>query len=279
MRLRALSRLFAACAALAPAAASFAALLTPIATTGHDQDIVFETGLAAAATGANGELGSRQFFEDGAVAPDDDGLPRMLPAYVSALTGDTINYDFQPFENNNILKFETATATKTLSLVTPTPYRSLAVVFSGGSLATSSETAVLSYQINYAGGGAQTGTLNAPDWGAVPTLPAGTERLFTADRTTANATTWPVSSDNNTTANRWAIYVSQITTNNTVDNIVSVDFGPATLTTATASGLPLNSGDDVVVFGLSGAVVPEPTTAALAAAAAALFRSRRHRAY
>jgi hypothetical protein len=80
-------------------------------------------------------------------------------------------------------------------------------------------------------------------------MPAGTEIFLTADRTTAQATTWPVNSDNNTQAGRWAIYISEITTSQPTVNIQSVSFGPVSLNN---SGTPLNGGDDVVVFGLSG---------------------------
>jgi hypothetical protein len=262
----------APCAALALAAiatAAHAATLEPLATTGHDQDIVFESGLTDGAAGATGELGSRQFFQDGAVAADDDGLPPTLPTFVSALTGDSINYAFQPFNENNILKFDSAAPVKSLTLTTPAAYRKLAVVFSGGSLGTQTELGQLPYTINHTGGAKQTGTLQAPDWGAVTTLPAGVERLFTADRTTANATAWPISSDNNTTANRWAIYVSVIDVANLGANITSIVFGPASLLTI-ASGAtgPLNSGDDVAVFGISGAPVPEPSAATLSFMAA-----------
>jgi hypothetical protein len=267
---RGLVALSAALAALV-AAPSFAALLDPIATSGHDQDIVLETGLAVGAVGANGEIGSRQFFEDGATSATDDGLLRTLPAYVSTITGDSITYAFQPFEQNNILKFEPASPVKTLTLTTPAAYTHLAVAFSGGSLATATEVAGLTYTIHYADTTTQTGVLNVPDWGAAP-LPTGTERLFIADRTTANATTWPITSDNNTTANRWGVYVSQVTPNST-SNIVSVDFGPVSLNDA--DGL-LNSGDDVVVFGLSGALVPEPSACVLTLFAVAGLARRRN---
>jgi hypothetical protein len=272
MRRQLLCSLFATCGALTLTVAgpSFAALLNQVATTGHDQDIVFEAGLAAGAVGANGEIGSRQFFEDGATSATDDGLPQTLPPFVSG-AGNTIIYAFQPFAQNNILKFDSTTAVKTLTLTTPAAYQKLAAVFSGGSLATATEVAGLTYTIHCGDNTTQTGVVNVPDWGAVTTLPAGTERLFIADRTTANATSWPVTSDNNTTANRWAIYLSEITPNSGA-NIVSVDFGPVSLNDA--DGL-LNSGDDVVVFGLAGALVPEPSAWALTIIGATVLRARR----
>ena len=254
-----------------------AATLSTIATTGHDTDIIFESGLTAGAIGANGEIGSRQFFEDGATSATDDGLPRTLPSFLAA-SGNTIDYSFQPFEQSNILYFTLGTAAKTLTLTTPAAYRNLAVVHAGGSLGTTTEYGQLAYQINYAGGGTQTGVINSPDWGAVATLPPGTERIFTADRTTANATMWPVSSDNNTMANRWATYVSEIIPSNTSANIESITFGPNTLfVIATQTSGPLNSGDDLVVYGLAGTLVPEPSAAALAFVGALTVAARRRR--
>lgn len=237
-------------AALLPTS-SFAAVLNPIGTTGHDQDIVFEAGLTDGQIGANGEFGSRQFFEAGVFA---DGLPQTTNI-ASVLTGNTINFAFQPFTQNNILKFDNATGPKTLTLTAPAAYTQLAIIHSGGSLAVANEVALLTYTINYTGGETQTGDLNVVDWGAVPTLPSGTERLLIADRTTANATTWPVNTDNNTTANRWAIYLSEVTTTRPDLNIESITFGPVSLSNSTAMTIvALNSGDDAAVFGLAGSL-------------------------
>jgi hypothetical protein len=226
--------------------------LIPIDTTGFDQDIVFEAGLTDGQVGANGELGSRQFFEAGVFA---DGLPQSITGFTNPLTGNTIDFNFAPFEGNNILKFDNTAANsvpKTLTLAAPNKYGQLAIVHSGGSMAINPlEVALLGYTINYVGGATQTGTVNSVDWGAVPqaSMPAGTEILFSADRTTANATAWPVVSDNNTTARRWNVYVSEIPTDQPSVNIQSVTFGPVSLNNP---GTPLNAGDDVVVFGLAG---------------------------
>jgi len=262
----------AACCLTVFSTRAFAAVLSPVQTTGYDVDIVFESGLSAGAVGANNELGSRQFFEDGATSPTDDGLPRVLPTYTSPASGNSIDFAFQPFEGNNALKFVAGNAAKTLTFVNPQPFSNLAVAFSGGSLA-ATEIARLRYSINYEDGSAQAGTLNVIDWGnGAP--PAGTEEFFNADRTTAQATTWPVTSDNNTTTGRWSINVSEIVPENTTANILSIDFGPVTLNN---DSTPLNSGDDVVVWGVSGAAVPEPSVAALGLAACAVLRRRPRR--
>jgi len=245
------------------AAPSFAATLHPVATTGHDQDIIVELGASVGAQVTTGELGSRQFYEDGLQASQTTnpmpGLTQSVSGFASSITGNTINYDFEPFTASNILKLDTTqAATKTLTLDAPNAYRQLAVVLSGGSLS-SSEVANLSYTINYEGGGTEMGTIDVPDWGNVP-LPAGSEILLNAGRINMGAGTWNDQiPEGNTTANRWSIYVSEVTPGSTA-NILSIDFGPITLNGGPAG---LNSGDDVVVFGLAGAVVPEPAACAL----------------
>ncbi len=236
---------------------AFALDLLPIATTGFDQDIVFEAGLTAGQVGASGELGSRQFFEQGVFA---DGVPRSIVDFTSTITGDVIDFNFAPFENNNVLKFDTTQATsKTLTLTAPSHYGQLAIVHSSGSLGINSTTfapteiALVSYTINYVGGSMQTGTFNSVDWGRIdpPNMPQGTEILLNADRSTTNATMWPVNTDNNTTPNRWSLYLTEITPNQPAVNIESITFGPISLNT---EGTSLNGGDDVVIFGLAGSV-------------------------
>jgi hypothetical protein len=227
--------------------------LIPISTSGFDQDVIFEAGLAAGQIGANGEFGSRQFFEAGLFP---DGLPRSIVDFTSTITGNIIDFDFAPFEGNNILKFDTTTpGPKALTLATPGKYGQLAVVHSAGSLAITAglptEIALVTYTINYAGGATQTGTLSSVDWGniAPENMPSGTEILINVDRNTANVTAWPVTSDNNTQANRWSLYISEITVDQPAVNIESVSFGPMSLNTP---GTPLNGGDDVAIFGLAG---------------------------
>jgi PEP-CTERM motif len=276
------SRILSSCAALAVIASSvpsMAALLSPVATSGHDQDVIVELGATVGSQVSFGEFGSRQFYEDGLQASQPTnpmpGLTQSVTGFISGITGNAIDYDFEPFSANNILKFDTAeAATKTLTLDAPAGYAQLAVVLSGGSLA-SSEFANVSYTIHYDGGGTQAGIVDVGDWGNVP-APAGTEVLVNVGRINISsgggAGTWNDQvPESNTTANRWSIYVSEITPSSTA-NILSVDFGPVTLNGGPAG---LNSGDDVAVFGLSGALVPEPSAVALAATAALGFGRRR----
>jgi hypothetical protein len=249
--------------------------LNPIVTTGYDIDVVYEIGLADGATnGANNEFGSRQFYEDGIStqgANQKQGLPRVIEGYVSQTTGNTINFGFAPFEENNGLKFvNTDTATKTLTLTVPKAYSTLAIAFSGGSLSTTAELGQLDYTINYAGGATQTGFIRAPDWGIV-TPAAGTERLIAAGRINGGGTganPWPLTPEAEApTANvhRWGIYATEILTTNTSANILSIDFhNPQLYTIATDTLSPLNGGDDIVIFGIAGPGTVEPTTLDLA---------------
>ena len=177
---------------LAGAPAMAQLTLNPIPTTGHDVDVVYEVGIAnGVTTGANNEIGSRQFYENGistqqTPAMHKQGLPRTMSGVVSTLTGNTINFGFAPFEGNNGLKFVLNDPQKTLTLSTPKAYSNLAITFAGGSIGTTTEWGQLSYTINYEGGGTQLGTLFAPDWGNA-TLPTGVERLIAAGRLNGGA--------------------------------------------------------------------------------------------
>jgi hypothetical protein len=255
---------------------SFAATLHPIPTSGHDQDIFFESGLAVNAVGTTGELGSRNFFQAGAISATDNGVPQTLPPFNSTVTGNTINFAFAPFAGNNVIKLDTVTVgPKTLTLTTPRAYRNLAVVLSGASLATATEFAVVPYTINYANGATQTGELAAPDWGATPAaLTPNTLDLFNAARTTADNRMWLGTSDNNTVAGRWSISVQEVISTLPNANIASITFGQPQLN-QNGNVVALLAGDDVVVYGLAGALIPEPSTFMLALMGAVLAYGRR----
>ena len=246
----------------------------PVPTTGHDVDIVIESGLADGTAGANGEMGSRQFYQDGLstqIPTHKVGLLQTQNGFVSPTTTNTINFGFAPFTGNNVIKFDTANqTTKTLTLTTPAAYSNLAMVFTGGSLnsGTTRYYGVLTYTINYVGGGTQTGTIKAADWGTIPAAIEGAETFLNVGRINAGATggtLWPITPDPETTAGRWRIFVKEVATTNTA-NILSVDFGNPQqhlettplvldpLATATPTGgTTAVTGADVVVFGLAGA--------------------------
>ncbi len=229
-----------------------AGTLDPVATSGHDADVIFENDGTPT---TNQEIGSRYFYEDGLAGSTTTGLP-VAPgrtvSIVSTITGDTINYAFNDYDQNNVLMFESGSAGSTLTLDSPAGYSTLAVVFSGGSL--SADIANLDFTINYDGGGTQSGVIDVADWGAASAA-AGTEVLGHFDR----ANTGPTP-ENNLNDHRWTIYVTEITPSSAAD-ILSIDFGSAITLNGGPAGL--NSGDDVVVFGFAGTLVPEPATLCL----------------
>jgi MYXO-CTERM domain-containing protein len=264
-----------ATAAAAASSSSLAQLTYNSApTTGHDQDIVIESGLADGAVGANGEFGSRQFYQEGLstqIPAHKKGLLQSNTGFVSPTTTNTINFDFAPFTGNNILKFDaTHLDAKSLTLTTPAAFTNLAFVFSGGSLNSGANQyqGVLTYTINYAGGATQVGTIKTPDWGVTPAAIEGTENFLLSGRINAGAagaTPWPLTPDPETTAGRWRLLVKEVATTSTA-NRLSVNFSNpqqhlnATpevldpLATATPTGgTPAITGADVVVFGLAGA--------------------------
>jgi hypothetical protein len=235
-----------------------AAVYQPIATSGHDADIVYEVGLTAGQAGANSEIGSRQFYEDGVLtqtAAHKPGLPRTASG-VGATGGNTLNFAFELFELNNVLKFGAGTPAKSLSLDAPATYSNLAVVLSAGSLNADAgagplETAIVPYTINYAGGLTQTGILRSADW-SIRGTPASnrTEKLLSVGRIGASPPPlWPQTPEADAQVDRWNIFFQQITLDHIEANLLSVSFGPVTLDDADGQ---LNSDDDVVVFGLAG---------------------------
>jgi hypothetical protein len=252
-------------AALAAGSPSFAVTLSTIATTGHDQDVVYEAGLTNGAVGATGEIGGRQFYETGiytiGAPPTDRGLPQTLPAFASSLApGNIIDFAFRPFEGNNILKFDATTppaSTKSLSLTSPDAFTNLAVVFSAGSILDAPQrfSGRLGYTVNYVGGPTQSGQFEVSDWGS-GIVPAGVERIFNADRTgNSPPPVWPVTPDAaSATATRWSIFAGQLATTLPGQSIASVSFN-AFLSDGTAVN-PLTGSMDVVVFGLAGAKTP-----------------------
>jgi hypothetical protein len=264
----------AVCSVLIMTGPSFGAMLSSIATLGHDQDIVVETGLSVGSPATVGEHGSRQFYEEGLstqTASHKPGLPQSVIGFVSTITGDIINFDFQPFEQNNILKLDTTqAATKTLTLASSAGYTKLAAVLTAGSLS-NTEVANVGYTIHYDGGATQTGTINVGDWGTAP-VPAGTETMLNVGRinmsSTGAATNWNNQvPETDTTVGRWSVEVTEITPNSSA-NIVNIDFGPITLNGGPAG---LNAGDDVSIFGLAGEPVPEPSVAMLVVLGLVLF--------
>jgi hypothetical protein len=233
-----------------------AGTLSPIATSGHDADIILENDGSPA---QNEEIGSRWYFEQGLFGNQagEQGMPvsRTVSGFVSPITTNTINFEFESYGANNVLDFDGATTVgpKTLTLDFPARFSQLAIVHSGGSMGTT-ETAAVNYTIHFVGGGTQSGTFNSFDWSTTVHAANNAARLITnMDR--ANIQSGAPVFDNTGNSTRWAIFVTEVTPN-TARRIVSIDF--------TATVPNAGSGDDVDVFGLAGELVPEPSLAALA---------------
>ena len=258
-----------------------AAVYQPIATSGHDADIVYEVGLSAGQPGANSEIGSRQFYEHGVATQTPahkPGLPRTVSG-LSATGGNTLNYTFEPFELNNVLKLGPGTPARSLTLEAPATFSNLAVVLSAGSLNADAgagplETAIIPYTVSYAGGLTQTGVLRSADW-SIRGTPASnrTEKLLSAGRTgAATAPLWPQTPETDSQPDRWNVFFQQIALDHEEASLLNVSFGPVTLDDADGQ---LNADDDVVIFGLSGVpfVVPSLTLEVNAATGLVQFRN------
>jgi hypothetical protein len=247
------------------AAVSVGAIYHPIATSGHDVDLVYEVGLAAGQSGANSEIGSRQFYEQGVstqTAAHKPGLTRTVSG-MSAGGQNTINFTFEPFDLSNALKFGAGVPAKTLTLDTPAPYDNLAIVLSAGSLNSNIasgplETASVLYTINYAGGTTQSGTVFVADWSIRATVASNrTEKLISVGRIGGSPPPlWPQTPETDSQADRWNVFFHRIELTNPAANVLSITFGPVGLDDADGQ---LNADDDVVIFGLSGVPVPNLT--------------------
>jgi hypothetical protein len=248
-----------------------AAMLSPVATGGHDADIIFENDGSPA---QNEEIGSRWYFEHGLLSgtPPAVGLPASGTVSGPSLpSGDTVDFKFESYGTNNVLDFDGAATvgSKTLTLDAPARYSKLAFVHAGGSIPAST-TVPVSYTIHFIGGSTQSGSFNTFDWSTSANLAANNAvRLLVVDRANQSAGV-PTLDTTRANATRWSIYATELATN-TQRRIVSVDF---TVTLPDAG-----SGDDLDVFGLSGIIVPEPSITALCVSllVASASRLRRRR--
>jgi hypothetical protein len=109
---------------------SLATPLTSLATTRHDQNLVFEAKLTIA---ANGGIGKRQCCEDGAIVATDDGLLPILPTFTSPVTANDTSFKFTASPGNNIRKMDSTTPLGVIKTLTPSTAASLAVLLTGGS--------------------------------------------------------------------------------------------------------------------------------------------------
>ena len=104
--------------------------INPIALIGWNQDVVLENALFPAYTADFDTFGSLWF--SAGWNGHADGLPSSL-RFTSQFNPNVI-FQFQPYTANNALRLDTSASgrTGTLTLATPAPYRSLAILASSG---------------------------------------------------------------------------------------------------------------------------------------------------
>ena len=141
--------------------ASPAANMTPVQVTGFNRDVVIES----TASGPTFYGYAEDFNPGEANAFYESGLPAYnygLPSsrkFISAV-GDGTEFEFRPYTENNALVLHTSTTLAgTLTLVTPAPYKRIAILAASGS-GGSSATVTL----HFANGLSAVTSYNAPDW-------------------------------------------------------------------------------------------------------------------
>ncbi len=152
-------------------------IMTPIAVTGYDEDVVIENTATgppynAFAVEMNAEEGTA-FYQSG-LPGTSYGLP-VSGGFLSAVDG--TQFQFQPYTSNNalILSSDTGLSSGTLTLSTPEVYQSIAILANSGS-ADSVGTAPLT--LNFTDGTSFQTTYHAPDWfNNTPYALAGVDRI------------------------------------------------------------------------------------------------------
>ncbi len=107
------------------------AKIVPLALTGWNQDVVLEDSSAPLATADFDTLGA-YWFEAG-LGGHSDGLPAS--GHFTSQFNTNVLFQFQPYTANNVLRLQGPSQSiiaGTLTLVTPGPYRSLAILASSG---------------------------------------------------------------------------------------------------------------------------------------------------
>jgi hypothetical protein len=165
----------------------------PLALTGYNADVIVDkdptVAFSVAFDGTNGTSGPPAtggcgWYESGATDAAGTTWDNGLPAgqTFESMTGSGAVYLVQPAVLNNILQVG-ATATGTLTLLTPAPYSQIAVISSSGN---AGGTSVGTATINYADGTSDTAGYNTFDWcssgNPASALPPQGSTLTTIDR-------------------------------------------------------------------------------------------------
>lgn len=255
-----------ASALLLATAAAQAAPVAPVIVTGYNQDYVVEAGSPANAAGVTTgtmdggfltPVGGTWYEQGHNAAAPATGVPAKNSLVASAAAPDHV-YRFPSSygpgngaagTTNNVFATGQGSGTPTITLTTPARYDTLSLIGSAGHGPIS-----VTYTINYAGGGTQTGTLSVGDWfgGAGPAY-------VTNGRVTVNTGGF-----DNVNAGNPRLYTYDIALTNTTANVLSVNLSSAS-TTGTAA-----------FFALSGNAVPEPAAfGLLGVAGLGLLKRRR----
>jgi hypothetical protein len=234
------------------------AAIKPIAATGYNQNMIVSAASGSANVTATMDGGTAKtgdtFYETGAnPGTNVSGVPRA-GATIGSANDSNHTFVLQPngAGQNDAVMLDSANTTGTLTLTTPAKFSTLSFLLSSGNGA-----GTINATIHYAGGGTQSAVLAAPDWfNGGPIAVDANGRVDVA-----------LDDFNNVNNGQPRMFQADLALTDTVDNVLSVDFGVA--------GTATNRG---AVFGISGTAVPEPSSLALLSLGAFGLLVRRRRA-